>query len=96
MFNTEDEVLRGLQEKNLEMAVMFYRWCQRNHLTCYLCGGGCAIAPLRESWHRLRSLAHQKKRREFPESENRLAQLLLFAWGCMPRMGAGLGMHRCG
>ena len=48
------------------------------------------IAPLREGWHRLRSLAHQKKRREFPESENRLAQLLLFAWGSMPRMGAGL------
>lgn len=47
------------------------------------------IAPLREGWHRLRSLAHQKKRREFPESENRLAQLLLFAWGSMPRMGAG-------
>lgn len=20
---------------------MFYHWCQRNHLTCYLCGGGC-------------------------------------------------------
>lgn len=48
------------------------------------------IAPLRDSWHRLRSLARQKKRREFPESENRLAQLLLFAWGSMPRMGAGL------
>lgn len=48
------------------------------------------IAPLREGWHRLRSLARQKKRREFPESENRLAQLLLFAWGSMPRMGAGL------
>ena len=48
------------------------------------------IAPLREGWHRLRSLAHQKKRQEFPESENRLAQLLLFAWGSMPRMGAGL------
>ena len=41
MFNTEDEILRRLQEKNLEMAVMFYHWCQRNHLTCYLCGGGC-------------------------------------------------------
>lgn len=41
MFNTEDEILRRLQEKNLEMAVMFYKWCQRNHLTCYLCGGGC-------------------------------------------------------
>ena len=37
MFNTEDEILRRLQEKNLEMAVMFYHWCQRNHLTCYLC-----------------------------------------------------------
>ena len=37
MFNTEDEILRRLQEKNLEMAVMFY---QRNHLTCFLCGGG--------------------------------------------------------
>lgn len=24
MFNTEDEILRRLQEKNLEMAVMFY------------------------------------------------------------------------
>ena len=48
------------------------------------------IAPLRDSWHRLRSLARQKKRREFPESENRLAQLLLFAWGSMPRIGAGL------
>lgn len=48
------------------------------------------IAPLREGWHRLRSLARQKKRQEFPESENRLAQLLLFAWGSMPRMGAGL------
>lgn len=48
------------------------------------------IAPLREGWHRLRSLARQKKRREFPESENRLAQLLLFAWGSMPRIGAGL------
>ena len=48
------------------------------------------IVPLRDSWHRLRSLARQKKRREFPESENRLAQLLLFAWGSMPRMGAGL------
>ena len=33
MFNTEDEILRRLQEKNLEMAVMFYHWCQRNHLT---------------------------------------------------------------
>lgn len=41
MFNTEDEILRRLQEKNLEMAVIFYHWCQRNHLTCYLCGGGC-------------------------------------------------------
>ena len=41
MFNTEDEVLRRLQEKNLEMAVMFYKWCQKNDLTCYLCGGGC-------------------------------------------------------
>ena len=48
------------------------------------------IAPLRDNWHRLRSLARQKKRREFPESENRLAQLLLFAWGSMPRIGAGL------
>lgn len=48
------------------------------------------IAPLREGWHRLRSLARQKKRREFPESENRLTQLLLFAWGSMPRIGAGL------
>ena len=36
MFNTEDEILRRLQEKNLEMAVMFYHWCQRNHLTCCL------------------------------------------------------------
>ena len=43
MFNTEDEILRRLQEKNLEMAVMFYHWCQRNHLTCYLCGGIGAI-----------------------------------------------------
>ena len=36
MFNTEDEILRRLQEKNLEMAVMFYKWCQRNHLTADL------------------------------------------------------------
>ena len=28
MFNTEDEILRRLQEKNLEMAVMFYHWCR--------------------------------------------------------------------
>ena len=48
MFNTEDEILRRLQEKNLEMAVMFYHWCQRNHLTCYLCGGGC-IGAIRHS-----------------------------------------------
>lgn len=48
------------------------------------------IAPLRSARQRLRGLAQQKKRREFPESENRLAQLLLFAWGSMPRMGAGL------
>ena len=48
------------------------------------------IAPLRSARQRLRGLAQQKKRREFPESESRLAQLLLFAWGSLPRIGAGL------
>ena len=33
MFNTEDEILRRLQEKNLEIAVMLYHWSQRNHHT---------------------------------------------------------------
>ena len=47
MFNTEDEILRRLQEKNLEMAVMFYHWCQRNHLTCYPGGGAGSLEPRR-------------------------------------------------
>ena len=63
MFNTEDEILRRLQEKNLEMAVMFYHWCQRNHLTCYLCGGGC-IGAIRHG-----GFIHAAERlREVPEN----------------------------
>ena len=51
------------------------------------------IAPLRSARQRLRGLAQQKKRREFPESESRLAQLLLFAWGSLPRIGAACGSN---
>ena len=72
MFNTEDEILRRLQEKNLEMAVMFYHWCQRNHLTCYLCGGGC-IGAIRHGgfipWDDDLDFFHAAERlREVPEN----------------------------
>ncbi|MCH5252495.1 MAG: LicD family protein [Lachnospiraceae bacterium] len=35
------EQLKKLQETNLSMAVLFFRFCKENHLTAYLCGGGC-------------------------------------------------------
>lgn len=37
---TEEE-LQGLQRVSLEMATVFYDFCKENHLTAYLCGGGC-------------------------------------------------------
>lgn len=48
------------------------------------------IAPLKRTWGKLRQLVQQKKRREFPESDNPLAQLFLLVWGSLPRLGADL------
>ncbi|MCF0133276.1 MAG: LicD family protein [Blautia sp.] len=36
-----DSNLRKVQKIDLEMAVAFDSFCERNHLTRYLCGGGC-------------------------------------------------------
>ena len=36
-----DEQLKQMQEISLSMAVLFFRFCKENHLTAYLCGGGC-------------------------------------------------------
>lgn len=41
MADHTQEELKALQEKSLEMALMFDEFCRRNHLLCYLCGGGC-------------------------------------------------------
>lgn len=35
------EELKGLQNKSLEMAKYFVRFCEENNLLCYFCGGGC-------------------------------------------------------
>lgn len=35
------EQLAAVQKKSLEMAEMFADFCRRNHMLCYLCGGGC-------------------------------------------------------
>lgn len=35
------EQLKGMQKINLEMATVFFSFCKENHLTAYLCGGGC-------------------------------------------------------
>ncbi len=34
-------LLREVQQKNLEMAKFFVRFCADNDLLCYFCGGGC-------------------------------------------------------
>ena len=36
-----DELLKAVQNKNLEMAKFFVDFCERNHLLTYFCGGGC-------------------------------------------------------
>ncbi len=36
-----EEQLKGMQQTNLEMATVFFDFCKENHLTTYLCGGGC-------------------------------------------------------
>ncbi|MCH5266440.1 MAG: LicD family protein [Lachnospiraceae bacterium] len=36
-----EEQLKQMQKTSLSMAVLFFRFCKENHLTAYLCGGGC-------------------------------------------------------
>ena len=37
----DEELLKKVQIKDLEMAQFFVNFCEENHLLCYLCGGGC-------------------------------------------------------
>ncbi len=49
------------------------------------------IAPLRREMQHLRQLRQTNKYRwEFPETEHRLGQLMLFGWSVFPRIGSGL------
>lgn len=41
MEKINEEDLKKLQKKNIEMAECFVQFCKKNNLTCYLCGGGC-------------------------------------------------------
>ncbi len=41
MANYTAEELKGLQEKSLEMAKYFVKFCEEHNLLCYFCGGGC-------------------------------------------------------
>ena len=42
--------LQKLHELTLQMAEVFVDFCRKNHLTCYLCGGGCIGAVRHKGW----------------------------------------------
>ena len=37
----DDELLKKVQRADLKMAEYFVAFCQKNHLLCFFCGGGC-------------------------------------------------------
>ena len=45
-FEIDNETLKKLQRKSLDMAVYFVDFCKKHNLTCYFCGG-CCIGAVR-------------------------------------------------
>lgn len=42
--------LQKLHSLTLKMAETFVAFCEKNHLTCYLCGGGCIGTIRHKGW----------------------------------------------
>ena len=50
MVKISSDDLQKLHELTLQMAEVFVDFCRKNHLTCYLCGGGCIGAVRHKGW----------------------------------------------
>lgn len=50
MVKISSDDLQKLHELTLQMAEVFVDFCRKNHLTCYLCGGGCIGAIRHKGW----------------------------------------------
>ena len=48
------------------------------------------IAPVRNLWKHLKELGRDRSEAKLPETESRIGQLLLFAWGSLPRLGCAI------
>lgn len=48
------------------------------------------IAPIRNLWKHLKELGRDRSEQKLPETESRIGQLLLFAWGSLPRLGCAV------
>ena len=48
------------------------------------------IAPLRNLLQHLKELGHDRREHKLPETESYIGQLLLFAWGSLPRLGSAI------
>ena len=48
------------------------------------------IAPLRNLLQHLKELGHDRRNHKLPETESYIGQLLLFAWGSLPRLGSAI------
>ena len=45
------------------------------------------VAPIRNLWQHLKELGRDRGEEKLPETESRIGQLFLFAWGSLPRLG---------
>lgn len=48
------------------------------------------IVPLRNLWKHLKELGRDRSEAKLPETESRIGQLFLFAWGSLPRLGCAI------